>query len=131
MLRYYHELPRNNPQSRANEIAYLGNSFNDYLDRMPKELRLRQLHTFSRKLDSEEALGRIEKMSFIYFLETFNEDMLQLFNILGLSKPNFHHDMQSKYEFTPTKDERSRLRELLEPEYQLLEQVRKIKASQQ
>jgi len=129
MLKHYQGLPKNDKRAHVAEIAHLGNDFSDFLKHLPKTRLLRQLFIFSERMDIEEALSRIRKMSFIYFLETFKEDMRVLFQRLDLNEPNFHRDMQSQYEFSVTADERTQLRELMEPEYQLLEQVKQIKLS--
>jgi hypothetical protein len=109
--------------ARPQERALTSDGFDAFLDRIPRETLLVQLQMFSRNLDPEEAARKIRNCSMYFFTESYEEGLKALSDRLELplepraervSPPHADEDLYN----TP------RLRELLEPEYRLLQLLR-------
>jgi hypothetical protein len=97
--------------------------FEEFIERVPAEHLLTQLHMFSAGLDPDEAAERVLACSAVCFTETFPDDLERIARELQL-------DLSERGErrFGETVDlsprERNLLRERLAGEYAMIEQVR-------
>lgn len=98
-------------------------SFRDFLDRVPPERLLTQLHMFSERLDPSEAAEAALACSATCFTETYPADLRRIAAELRL-------DLREKRErsfgerVVLTDEESELLRERLAPEYAMIERVR-------
>lgn len=98
-------------------------SFRDFLDRVPPERLLTQLHMFSERLDPSEAAEAALACSATCFTETYPADLKRIAAELQL-------DLREKRErsfgerVSLTDEESELLRERLAPEYAMIERVR-------
>lgn len=113
-------------RSLRNEIPLLGGSFGDFLDRIPPKRQLSQLYMFSERGDVDEAAERVLACSAICFCETFRQDLERLGEMLGLPLQE-RHERQFRMPFGVSEHERTKARELLEPEFALVERVKRAK----
>lgn len=112
-------------RARKEEERYLGNSFSDFLDRVPRQHLMRQLYMFSRRLDVAEATKNIKKMNFIMVTEEFSEHLRALSALLQIDlRPYKEKSSYGAVEITES--DRARLGRALEPEYRFLEAVRPL-----
>lgn len=100
------------------EAMWLGNSFEDFLNKMPREHMLRQLYMFSEVFDVDEAFENIIQLSHYFFTENFSQGITDLARKTGLAlKPL--HIRQSSIQFQPKESDLIRLRSMVEPEFDL------------
>ena len=104
------------------EYDWVGTSFGDFLDRIPREHLLRQLYMFSPGLDVGEAAERISHVDEVLHLEDYAACLERLGARLELPL-QLRHDRSTSIEVEISDAELERLRELLEPEYRLLTEV--------
>jgi hypothetical protein len=98
-------------------------SFLDFLDRVPPERLLTQLHMFSERLDPAEAAEAALACSATCFTETYGEDLRRVAAELRLDlREKRERSFGEKVE--PSDDERALLHERLAPEYAMIERVR-------
>ena len=107
------------PSWFADEADWLGDSLGDFIKRLPPEHLLNQLYMFSAGFDVEEAADNIRSCGFHWRTEAFTAGALRLRQRLGWPIEPVH-TRRSSVAVDITRAERSRLRRLLEPEYQLL-----------
>jgi hypothetical protein len=110
-------------KSLEKEAAWLGNSFGDFLDRIPREHLLRQTFMFSKSYDLDEAAERIGSCSAVCFTEDFATDLGSLAEKLNLQLQE-KHGRRFSYKVSPSPAEMDRAREMLDPEFILVERVR-------
>lgn len=105
------------------EGSWLGSTFSDFIDQMPPEHMLRQLYMFSPTFSVTEAAQRIEDCTFYMFVETFNQGLSELSQLLHIPLQPLH---AKKSTVTPviTTAELAHLRAKLEPEYELYQILR-------
>jgi len=102
------------------EGRWLGSSFDDFLERIPKEHLLNQLYMFSKKFDVNEAQDNILKCSHFFFTERFSQGISHLSSKIGIQlKPV--RLRTSTIDFDVNEKETNRLRMRLEDEYKLME----------
>jgi hypothetical protein len=107
------------------EGKWLGDSFTDFLERMPQAHLCNQLYMFSAQYDIDEAIVRVAELSHYFFAEDFNHGVDVLNQKLGFDLTAVHVRKASyKAEIPP--DQIDRLREMLTPEYEFLAQVRAL-----
>ncbi len=106
------------------EMMWLGGSFADFLERTPRAHVLRQLYMFSESYDVEEAAERILGCSAVCFTETFGCDLQRLARRLDLPLKG-SHERRSVVKVKPSATELALAREMLAPEFVLLERVRR------
>jgi hypothetical protein len=104
------------------ERDWAGDGFGPFLDRVSRAQLLNQLYTFSVSGSVTEAAERIARCDRVLFTERLDQGLAELGGVLGLPLAA-RRDRQSCLDFAPSAGERSRLRELLEPEYRLLSLV--------
>ena len=108
----------------AKEGPWLGNSFDDFLRRIPRHHLQNQLYTFSKNYCPLEACDNIKSLDFYTKLEELDNGIERLSQLVN-QKLVVTHSYLSKAKFQPTEASLARLREMLDDEYQLLEHLQK------
>jgi hypothetical protein len=123
MLRYF-QLNNINHPCMETEGKWLGNNFDEFIINLPKEHLLNQLFMFSKDFDTQEALERLKTLDSIIYTETLNDGLKHLELLIGWSLPISN---QKKYGFKEalTSNQISKLKEKLNPEYELIEMIKK------
>ena len=121
MLLGYARHDRKQPAYIA-EKSWLGNGFDDFLKRVPRQHLLRQLYMFSRSFDIKEASDRLSEVDAVMSTEAFTHNLAQLESRLGLRLASFRAKATSP-PVQISEASRSKLRNMLEAEYQLLDAV--------
>src|SRR5207253_3662910 len=98
----------------------------DFLDNIPKENLFSQLYMFSKDFDITEACDNIAACTHVCFTERLGEDSQELSRKLGLSVPSLHI-RKTTVAGDISEAAKERLRTMLEPEYLLLEKVRRLR----
>jgi hypothetical protein len=106
------------------EGAWLGGSFEDFLDRIPREHLQNQIYMFSKTFSVEEALDRIARLSHVMFTEEFAAGVGELNRKTALKLAPVH-TRKTGYKAEISEKSLERLRDMLAPEYELLARVRK------
>jgi hypothetical protein len=105
----------------ARELA--AGSFDRFMSIAPPTLLLNQLYMFSRELDPEQAAQRIRGLSMWFFTESYAEGIAALSTAIGETLA-VRRDRSSAVDTLVDPAEAIRLRELLEPEYELMRLLR-------
>ena len=108
---------------RATEEPWLGDSLLDFIERMPAAHLLNQLWMFSKRLDVEEALGNLRRMSRVLFNEDLASGVEVMSRDLGLPLAVDRRGQSSPLQFDPAHVDA--LRSRLDPEYRLIAAVRR------
>ena len=74
----------------AIEGKWLGDSFADFLELIPREHLERQLFTFSESYDIEEAVSRVRSLSCWFFTEEFDSGVAEINSKTGLELRPIH-----------------------------------------
>ena len=121
MLRYYQKNNIAHPCMRI-EGAWLGDSFDDFLEKIPKDQLMNQLYMFSKNYNIEEAQTRIRACSYYFFTENMEQGIADLSARLNLELPLSH---QKKYdiELNINESQMTHLKEKLSPEYHLIKNL--------
>ena len=124
MLRYYQENNIAHPCMRV-EGAWLGDSFDDFLENIPKNHLMNQLYMFSKNYNIEEAEARIRACSYYFFTENMKQGIADLATQLNLELPLSH---QKKYDIDwhIGESQMAYLKEKLALEYRLIEKLQKL-----
>ena len=101
-------------------------SFADFLDQVDKDNLLSQLYMFSRSYDVCEAKDRILACSAVGFTENFDQSLRQISQRLNLPL-KVQQERRFEYQISPSLAELRRARELLEPEFRLVREVREVR----
>jgi hypothetical protein len=104
------------------ERALAADGFATFLDRVPRQQLLRQLFTFSPTFDVAEAADGVRACSYAFTSERYEEGLARLAVRLDLPLPPRRDRVTAPAE-PVSQDELDRLREMLEPEYDLLARV--------
>ena len=123
MLRYYQINQVDHPAMQT-EGKWLGNSFDEFLNNVPAEHLNNQLYMFSADFNISEALDELNGLDMVIRTEELEQGMKQLESITSWILPVSN---QKKY---PHKEELTeyqleKLKELLQPEYDLMQQLNK------
>jgi hypothetical protein len=120
--RYLRWLEHNEPHSALfrREGRWLGSSFSDFMDRLPRPHLENQLYMFSATFDVDEALECLERCSMVMFSETFPVGLQELAGQLDLALEE-KHERRYDVQYELSDEERNKARELLAEEYRLLE----------
>jgi hypothetical protein len=106
----------------AKEVKWLGSSFTNFLDNIPKKELLRQLYMFSKSYNIKEAYRSITNLSHIIFTEKFDDGIKELSNKLDIELRPLHI-RKSKTTVVLSDSEKRTLNKLLEPEIQLYDML--------
>lgn len=106
------------------EGSWVGNSFSDFLDRVPKTDLLNQLYMFSSSYSVTEAAEKINACQFVGFLENGEADVNAFSENINLPIVA-RHSRKTKVEVEIAESDKERLREMLEPEYQLFDAIKR------
>jgi hypothetical protein len=107
------------------EGKWLGDSFNEFLERIPKEHLCNQLFMFSARYDIGEALERVKGLSHVFFTEDFAHGVDVLNQKTGLQLEVIHTRKTLHKEEVPQRG-LDTLREMLGEEYEFLRRVKDI-----
>ncbi len=99
-----------------------GNGFAAFLAALPRKDLLRQIFTFSPSFSVAEAAERISECSAVLFTETYEPGLAALATRLDLPL-ELRRDRATRAPSSISSSERDQLREILEPEYDLLRQL--------
>ncbi|MBU0846871.1 sulfotransferase family 2 domain-containing protein [Patescibacteria group bacterium] len=114
------------------EMTWMGQDILEFAERMPREHLQRQLYMFSPQYSVGEAAERIRSLSFYFRLEEYTSKLAELGQLLGLDLKEHHVTGRSKVDAVVAKgiedrirseltvETKQSLRDLLEPEYELL-----------
>jgi hypothetical protein len=108
--------------SLAYEQEWAKSGFESFLGRVTRDQLLNQLYIFSQSGSVAEAAERILGCDCILFTENLDRGIGKLAAFLGLTLAP-RQVRKSRFDYRPSSSETARLRELLEPEYQLLSAV--------
>lgn len=109
----------------AVEGKWLGNSFEDFLDRIPREHLQNQLYMFSNHFSVEEAVARVQNLNLWMFTEQFDDGVRRLSEATGLPLES-RHERKGQHVFQVRPETRKRLRQMLSEEYLFLEKVQRL-----
>ena len=104
------------------EGTWLGDSFADFLQRIPREHLLNQLSMFSPTLSVREAAENIESLSHYFFSDEFDQGVRDLNRKTELHLTPIHIRKTTASTHI-SQDDRDRLRDLMQPEYELLSRL--------
>jgi hypothetical protein len=108
------------PFPHSPEEARLAESGLDYfLSSVPREDLLRQLFMFSKTFDVDEAVERLHDCSHVFQTENYEESLAELAVKLDLPL-KMRRERMSASHYELSSGHRERLRELLEPEYEMI-----------
>jgi hypothetical protein len=110
------------------EREWARDGFGRFLDQVSRRQLLNQLNMFSQSGSVPEAAGRILACDRVLTTEKLDDGLDELGSFLGLPL-RAQRLRQSLFQYQPTDSEKARLRELLDPEYQMLELVTKALAT--
>lgn len=108
----------------ANELDWLGNSFFDFFENLPKERKFNQLYTFNKQYNIKSALENVNRLDYYFFFENYNEGLEKLSYLLELNL-NERNDKKSKSIFSLTPLEKIEYRKKLNIEYQFLNTLKR------
>ena len=128
VISYYNMLQRfkkniSNANAIDQEVQYLGDTFNKFLDNIPKYRLLNQLYMFSKEFSISEASDRILGLSHYFFIDNFAEGIKVLGSKLGLKLEVLHTDKAVNKNSIP-EETISQLKDILTPEYDLISQLK-------
>jgi hypothetical protein len=118
----WREIEDGNPD-REKELTWLGDTFSNFLDNIPKEHLLRQLYMFSPSCNVKEAFERIRSLNSYFFLEDIERSLSILSTVFNTNLRNGNYN-KSKIEVSITSKESVRLRAMLKDEYILMKRLR-------
>lgn len=105
------------------ERSLAAGGFSAFLELVDKRELLQQLSFFSPTLDVGEAVSQIRMCDFVMRTETYAAGLARLSDVLGLPLGQRHDRITGDTSFRPSSSELSKLRKLLEPEYELLAEL--------
>ncbi|MEM8524442.1 MAG: hypothetical protein AAGG68_07350 [Bacteroidota bacterium] len=108
------------------EGKWLGKSIIDFINLTPKRHLFCQLFMYSKEYSVNEALEELVKLDFVLFNETLDDNLKELERYINWTLPTFRRRKYGHKENISEKD-RNLLREIMYPEYQLLEQLDKLR----
>lgn len=104
------------------EGEWLGNSFSDFLQRIPKEHLLNQLYTFSENFNLEEAINNISRCNQVIVNDYYKDGLKDLSEKIGLNLP-YYNVRKTDYYFWPNEEEMKNLKTLLETEIKFYDEI--------
>lgn len=118
MLKEYAEANISHP-CMATEGGWLGNSFKDFVDNMPREHLLNQIYMFSKGFYVEEAAAKILACSCWFFTEDFSAGVHKLSRLTGIELQPIHA-RKSEYSVEISQSDMVYAKQKLKPEYELI-----------
>jgi hypothetical protein len=112
----------------ATEGKWLGEHFDDFLQRIPKEHLLNQLYMFSNSYKIKEAVSNVQSLSHYFFSETFDAGIDDLNKKTGLNLESVHI-RKAGYKAEISENSLAKLRELLDEEYKFLSVIQGLQAA--
>ena len=106
------------------EGKWLGECFDDFLQRIPKQHLLNQFYMFSDCFDVDQAVEQVEKLSHYFFTDDFNNGIESLNRKTGLDLLPIHA-RKTTISAQITDESLARLGEMMAEEYRFLERIRK------
>jgi hypothetical protein len=103
---------------------FYGGSFKDYMLSVPRKLLLGQLYMFSESFNIDEAYEKIRSCSYFFFTEQFSAGINDLSSKTGLPLKTIHARKSSIENNSISDEDKIILRELLEPEYFLMNKLK-------
>lgn len=125
MLRFYEINEINHPCMKT-QGKWLGDSFDYFLNTIPKEHFLNQIFMFSKNIEINEAFDKLCSLNHIVFTETLSQDMTDLGQKLNLDL-SISNQKSYGHKENISESQKSKLIELLEPEYKLIEMLKREK----
>jgi hypothetical protein len=107
----------------AVEGKWLGENFDDFLQRIPQEHLLNQLFMFSNRYNINEAILNVQQLSHYFFNETFSDGIIELNKKTGLDLESIHI-RKANYNATISVDNLTKLKNMLDKEYKFLGRIR-------
>ena len=107
------------------EGKWLGNSFDEFLERIPKEHLCNQLYMFSAQYDIHEAIERVKGLSHYDFTERFESGIDGLNKKIGLNLRGIHI-RKSSYKAEIPQRSIDNLREMVNEEYVFLNYIKEM-----
>ena len=112
-------------RSVSREAKWLGSSFNDFLDQLPRQHLMPQLYMFSKNYIVDEAIERAMSCSAVLFTEQFSRGLTDLGSRLGIPLKEKH---ERRFGGLPEPNlkpgESDRLHELLSEEIAFIEKMK-------
>jgi hypothetical protein len=107
------------------EAQWLGESFGDFLDNIPKQSLFNQLYMFSEDLSVNEAFDNISHLSHFFFTESFQQGVQDLSAKTGLPLEAIHI-RKAAVDIQPSEPDLARLNLIMQPEFELYERLQHI-----
>ena len=104
------------------EEAWLGNSFSDFVERMPRDHLCNQLFMFSRNFSISEALENIKRVTNIRLLSEVGNLVEDLNAEFGLALQPMHV-RRASITFEPSKADRAKLESRLRDELEFFDKI--------
>lgn len=105
------------------EGQWLGNSFEDFLKRIPLNHLLNQLYNFSESYDVNQAIERLKNVNHIFFTEDFNQGIDGLNSKLGLDI-KVEHIRKTNFKAEISKASMELLQEKMKMEIEFIRRVK-------
>lgn len=122
MLREYEENGIDHPCMKI-EGKWLGNNFDDFLNKIPRQHLQNQLYMFSKDYNIDEAIRNVSKLNHVMFLESLIIDMKSLEKKLN-TKLKFIHTRKSNIKLAGEHIKKDKLKGYLIDEYDFLRGVK-------
>jgi hypothetical protein len=128
VVSYYSYLCQGDQQGMAFAVGQSERSLSDkgfsvFIEELPKEQLLAQLFMFSRSLSVTEAAEQIGRCSCVMFTDEYESGLVSLARRLALPLM-LKRERTTRARLELSSDEREQLRHLLQPEYDLMRQLR-------
>jgi hypothetical protein len=112
--------------ARAEERYWGREGFEKFLDTVPRHFITNQLYMFSKSGSVDEAVARLSGLDLVLQTEQLDRDLGRLEDALQL-RLSLSRERVSVVDFEPTEAQRSRLEDLLQPEFEILRQINNAK----
>lgn len=106
------------------EGKWIGKSFDDFVQNMPKNNLCNQLFMFSSEYNLNQAWENVDKISHYFFTENFAEGIDEINKKTGLSLETIHI-RKASYNAPISETSIANLREILDEEYTFLEHLKR------
>ena len=104
------------------EAKWLGDSFDDFIERIPPQHLLNQLYMFSPKFNVNDAVNNVKKLSYYFFTDEFSQGIETLNKKTDLNLKPIHL-RKANYHAQIDESSIAKLRKMLEQEYYFLEKI--------